>query len=78
MKRLSALAVLIVAANSASAAGFQPWSERSVETSPDHVQSQIQPRSFYRSDVPQLNVNDAVDAEQADVVIKPWYTGGRV
>jgi len=78
MKKLTALAVLIVATNSAYAAGFQPWSGRSVETSPDRVQSQVQPRSFYRADVPQRNVNDAVDAKQADIIIKPWYTGGRV
>lgn len=78
MKNLFASAVLIVAANSAHATGFQPWSERSVATSPDRVQSQVQPRSFYRSAVPQTNSNDITDAEQADVVIKPWYAGGRV
>lgn len=78
MKKIFASAVLIVAANSAHATGFQPWADRSVEASPDRVQSQVQPRSFYRSAAPQLNVNDITDAEQADVVIKPWYGAGRV
>ena len=75
MKNLIAITVLIAAANSANAAGFQPWANRNIESTPDQVQSQVQTGAFYRAE-PQ--VPEEPDAKQANIVVKPWYANGRV
>lgn len=75
MKTIAVIAILF-ASGAAQAGGFQPWSERTVEASPDAVQAEVPAGSYYRGDV---RPDAGADASgQADVVIGPWYARGRV
>ncbi|MGE0484468.1 MAG: hypothetical protein AB7Q81_10040 [Gammaproteobacteria bacterium] len=77
MKQIAAIAVAaVVAWSPAQAAGFQPWAGRTANERADAVQAGVVTRPYYRPARP--TVEDARQSPQAEVVIKPWYTGDRV
>ncbi|MEQ8234948.1 MAG: hypothetical protein RLW61_22345 [Gammaproteobacteria bacterium] len=76
MNRFIAIALLAAASGSVNAEGFAPWNSARVAERADAEQAAVTVRSFYRADL--ASGRDARGEPAAEVVIEPWYTGGRV
>lgn len=74
MNKLIIAAILALCTATASAAGFQPWADRGVET-PDAVQATVKVQSFYGAQLPQIS--DTPDSDQLSLTLVPWYLQGQ-
>lgn len=79
MKNLAIIAILTVAASAAEARVFQPWGNVTTESGSNAAQAATAPKTgtaFYGAGLPKTIRVPA--AEQANIVIKPWYAKDRV